>query len=35
MEEDAGKREAARAAARSELDKYLTLVQEDYQQTRQ
>jgi TolB-like protein len=34
MEEEPGRREAARAAARNELDKYLTLIQENYEKTR-
>jgi TolB-like protein len=34
IEEEPGKREAARAAARNELDKYVTLVQENYEQRR-
>jgi hypothetical protein len=33
MEEEQGKREAARATARNELDKYLTLIQENYEQS--
>jgi TolB-like protein len=34
MEKEPSKREAARAAARNELDTYLTLIQENYEQTR-
>jgi hypothetical protein len=34
MEEEPGKREASQTAARAELEKYLTLVRENYEQKR-